>query len=149
MRRLLISVVAVAALAAPGSAVAQEEPSQDFVASLSGAEEVPPLAIAASGAAEFHLGPGNLVTYELSFENISGVFAAHIHAPAPRGTNAPVRQFLCGGAGTPPCNDHEVTGSFVATPTLLAQMRDGLAYVNAHTPPHPGGEIRGQIESDD
>ncbi len=150
MRKLFVALLAMAALAVPGSAIASpEESTQEFEATLSGAEEVPPVATAATGEAQFHLGPGNVVTYELSFENIQGVFAAHIHAPAPRGTNASVRQFLCGGAGTPPCNDHEVSGSFVVTTLLLEQMRNGLAYVNAHTPSHPAGEIRGQIVVDD
>lgn len=155
VRKLVVALFAIAGLVMPGSALAQEETTEEFVAVLSGAEEVPQVLTAATGEATFEVGPGRVVKYELSFENITGVFAAHIHAPALRGQNAGVKQFLCGTAavgappGTPPCNDHEVSGTFVATTALLDQIRNGLAYVNAHTPPHPGGEIRGQIQSED
>jgi hypothetical protein len=89
---------------------------------------------------------------------------AHIHAPAPPGTNAPV---VWGFIGTP-FNDNN-PNDVVVTPfstgvggtvsakwdapegnntTLTAQLPNilaGLSYINFHTLQFPGGEIRGQI----
>ena len=90
--------------------------------------------------------------------------AAHIHAPAPPGTNAGV---VWGFFGTP---DNDVAPSdLVVTPfatgvggtftsvwnvgegngtTLTAQLPNilgGLSYLNFHTVQTPGGEIRGQL----
>lgn len=93
------------------------------------------------------------------------LLAAHIHAPAPPGTNAGV---VWGFFGAP---DNDVAPSdLVVTPfatgvggtftsvwnlgegnggtTLAAQLPNllgGLAYLNYHTLENPGGEIRGQI----
>lgn len=91
--------------------------------------------------------------------------AAHIHAPAPPGTNAGV---VWGFFGTP--NNDSAPSDLVVTPfatgvggtffsvwneaegnagtTLTAQLPNllgGLAYINFHTTQFGGGEIRGQI----
>ena len=77
-----------------------------------------------------------------TYQGLSGnAIAAHIHAPAQPGVNAPVIVPLAaigGASGT-------VTGGGTLTPTLIQAMLDGLTYVNVHTQLHPGGEIRGQI----
>ena len=91
--------------------------------------------------------------------------AAHIHAPAPPGMNAPVRW---GFFGTPfndtisnvvltPFTGGLVGGTFTGTwdapegnnTTLTAQLPNilaGLSYINFHTVQFGGGEIRGQIQ---
>ena len=97
-------------------------------------------------------------------DNFDNLVAAHIHAPAPPGTNASVRW---GFFGTP-FNDllapvtvitpfaTGVGGTFVGTwnqpegnnTTLTAQLPSilaGLSYINFHTTQFGGGEIRGQI----
>ena len=91
--------------------------------------------------------------------------AAHIHAPAPPGTNAGVRWGFFGA----PDNDNN-PDNLVVTPfavgvggtfssvwnapegnggtTLADQLPGilaGLSYLNFHTVQNPGGEIRGQI----
>jgi hypothetical protein len=97
-----------------------------------------------------------------TFDNL---VAAHIHAPAPPGTNASV---VWGFFGTP---DNDINpDNLVLTPfasgvggtfssiwnlqegnagtTLTAQIPNllaGLAYINFHTVQFAGGEIRGQI----
>lgn len=90
--------------------------------------------------------------------------AAHIHAPAPQGSNAGVVWGFFGN----PFNDNNPS-DIVVTPfasgvggtmsgkwdapegnmtTLTAQLPNilaGLSYMNFHTSQFPGGEIRGQI----
>lgn len=38
-----------------------------------------------------------------------------------------------------------IAENIVLTPQLASDLRDGLLYVNVHTPANPGGEIRGQL----
>ncbi|MDQ6884497.1 MAG: CHRD domain-containing protein [Candidatus Dormibacteraeota bacterium] len=166
MKRLLLAIaICVGALSIPGAAFAgqsgdkgggkdahQRQPTR-FFTSLSGAREVPPVATEATGRITIRLGKDGIARYRVTFEDIHGVIAAHIHAPARPGSNAGVVQFLCGspavGAppGTPACTDEGFSGSFRMTPALLAFIRSGAAYVNAHTPAHPGGEVRGWLRS--
>ncbi|HVF63559.1 MAG TPA: CHRD domain-containing protein [Casimicrobiaceae bacterium] len=104
------------------------------------------------------------VTGTQTADTNDNLVAAHIHAPAPPGTNAGVR---FGFFGTP-FNDNN-PNNFVLTPfsagvggdfrsvwnagegnatTLTAQLPSilaGLSYLNFHTVQFPGGEIRGQI----
>jgi glucose/arabinose dehydrogenase len=148
-----------------------------FVARLEGGQENPPNASTARGYAAFFL---NQEQTELRFfvavagldftgtqtaDPSDNLLAAHIHAPAPRGTNAGVRFGFFGQ----PFNDTN-PNDVVVTPfasgvggtifskwdrdegnntTLTAQLPNilaGLSYINFHTTRLPGGEIRGQIE---
>src|SRR5215510_7923318 len=148
-----------------------------FVARLEGAQEVPANASPAKGYAAFFL---DSAMTSLSFTvTVTGLdftgsqtpdpgddlLADHIHAAAPRGTNAGVR---FGFFGTP-FNDTNpddvvvtpfasgVGGTIVSkwdlsegnNTTLAAQLPNilaGRSYINFHTRRLPGGEIRGQIE---
>jgi len=38
-----------------------------------------------------------------------------------------------------------IAEDIVLTPQLASDLREGLLYVNVHSPAHPGGEIRGQL----
>ena len=82
------------------------------------------------------------VSVGCTYQGLSGnAIAAHIHAPAQPGVNAPVivpLSAIGGASGT-------VTGGGTLTPALIQAMLNGLTYVNVHTQLHPGGEIRGQI----
>lgn len=141
-----------------------------FEANLSGAQEVPPVASAASGSAELALNEAqnelsiliSLVGLDLDGNQTPGttdddVIAAHIHRGA-AGTNGPVIfGFISPNSDTD--NDLVIDaaagtifsvwdGSEGQGTTLSAElpnlMSSGL-YLNVHTPPFPGGEIRGQI----
>jgi hypothetical protein len=164
--------IAVAALLPIVAACGDDEPADpatatSFTATLSGANEVPPVTTTATGIATFELS-GSELTYTINATNLQNAVLGHIHLAA-TGVNGPVRLNLCGtGAPQPACNSG--TGSVVvATGTngvtvgappitfdeLLSAMRSGGAYVNLHTnvagctPGNPGcnggGEIRGQI----
>ena len=149
---LLIVVFAVAMLSLASAAYAKDP---KFTAELSGAQENPPVATAGSGKAEFEF-DGTSVAFELEWKDLSSTaFAAHIHCGV-TGQNGPVGVTLFSG---PRGTEGEVKGVFIAPDPgngcgwddlaeVLAAMASGGAYVNIHTPNHPGGEIRGQIAAD-
>ena len=120
-------------------------------ATLSGGNEVPARATAASGSAGFTL-DGDRVFYSIEVSQLNATTMAHIHSGA-AGVNGPIRVFLYGPTPATDFNGRLVEGSFTAADvtgvtfdTLLEQMRTGQAYVNVHTSLYPGGEIRGQTE---
>jgi hypothetical protein len=143
-------------------------PATSFTATLSGANEVPPVVTTATGTATLTLS-GQQLTYTVNVTNLTNAVVAHIHI-APAGENGPVRLNLCGtGDPQPPCTSGTgvlatgTNGTTVGTPaitfdSLLSAMRTGGAYVNVHTNAtgcttgtpgcNPGGEIRGQVETD-
>ena len=123
-----------------------------FVASLSGASEMPPVATAGSGTATFTL-IENVLLFRLDVQNMVEVKAAHIHGPAPVGVNAPVRVNLyTAAAGTTFSGSGTVAQGAAPAPragadfdSVMVLLRNGNAYVNVHTVANPGGELRGQI----
>ena len=137
-----------------------------FTATLSGANEEPPVTTTAAGTATFEVN-GSEITYTITTTaSIQNAILGHIHLAA-AGVNGPVRLNLCGtGAPEPACTSGTgvvatgTNGVTVGSPAitfddLLAAMRSGGAYVNVHTSSgpgcapapgcNPGGEIRGQI----
>jgi len=145
--------------------------AKNFVAHLSGGEEVPERDTNATGQAIFHLSPdGSSLEYKLIVANINNVVASHIHL-GPVGVNGPIVAFLAGPL--PPAGGRvdgilaqgtitsaDLTGPLagMSLSVLIEAMRTGGAYVNVHTndgidPPNtgpgdfPGGEIRGQIRT--
>jgi aldose sugar dehydrogenase len=131
----------------------------EFGAILTGREEVPSVATAASAIAQFVLNADGSLSYELrATGEIENVTQAHIHLGAHQ-QNGPVVLFLYGLAA--PRNFHagELISSGTArdsnviaragfTPSisnLVQRMRQGRAYANLHTTAFPAGEVRGQI----
>lgn len=121
-----------------------------FVATLIGANEVPPVTTAASGRGTVTAEAGR-ITYTIDVANISNIIGAHIHAPGPPGVVADVIVPFYGGLSA-----GAVSGTFVSgvipvanlpfsLDSLLALIRNGLTYVNVHTTARPGGEIRGPL----
>lgn len=166
MRRIIGVLLGLATtLLLAGAIVASPSESTNFVAVLSGGEEVPARDTQARGLATFQL-DGTTLSYRLIASNIHNVTQAHIHAPAPAGTNANVVIWLyptAGGSGPaePPGAGRTdgvlMTGEVTVTATQIAWLRTGMAYVNVHTNDgvgstntgpgdFPGGEIRGQIQ---
>jgi hypothetical protein len=142
-----------------GIASAQPPDANNFVAHLSGDEEVPPVATSAQGQAIFHFSDtDNELLYKLIVANIEGVTQAHIHCGV-EGVNGPVVAFLFGPVlGGLDANGVLAQGALTNTnitnalcgatiPDLVQSMRTGNAYVNVHTLANPGGEIRGQIQT--
>jgi hypothetical protein len=166
MRRTIVLVLtaamAVLALAPTASA------GDNFVAPLSGDDEVPARDTQAVGVATFKLREdGTALLYKINVANIDNVAAAHIHCGA-AGVNGPVGVTLFSGpAAGGVVNGTLAEGTITAADTgngcgwtdlasVLAAIHSGDTYVNVHTndgvaPPNtgpgdfPGGEIRGQV----
>ena len=136
--------------------------TERFSARLSGAEEVPPINTAGTGAYEMTIQPGT-ITFSLTFSGLSSPLAvAHLHFGQANVAGG-VMIHLCGGGGQPACpatTEGTITGTITAAnvtgPSLqgiapgdldsaLEAVRDGLSYANMHTANFGGGEIRGQI----
>jgi aldose sugar dehydrogenase len=134
------------------------EEGDRFAAGLEGRQEVPSAATGATGRAEIELQSDGTLRYRLRIANITGLTASHIHLGA-RGQNGPVVAFLFGpdpgrnisaeetvAEGIIDDDDVSAQPGFDGTvATLVQRMRQGRAYVNAHTLARPGGEIRGAI----
>ncbi|MDW7674478.1 MAG: CHRD domain-containing protein [Bacillota bacterium] len=128
-----------------------------FFASLSGAEEVPPVETLAFGETTLQLNEeGTKLHYRLMVNNLQRFIEAHIHLGA-RGENGPIVAFLFGPA-SPSISVNRATVQGIITEddlvgplegqpfsALIQQMLAGNTYVNVHTERHPAGEIRGQI----
>ena len=164
MRKTIVLVL-TAALALIGLAPTAWA-GENFVAPLSGAQEVPARDTPATGVAKFKLRDEGLL-FKVNVENIDNVFAAHIHCGAV-GVNGPVGVTLfmgtpAGGAfdgtlaeGTIIAPDPGNACGWADVAAVLTAIQSGNTYVNVHTndgvPPantgpgdFPGGEIRGQI----
>jgi hypothetical protein len=167
MRKLLAVLLigaTVLALASPASAG-----DRNFVAHLSGRDEVPSNESLAQGQAIFHLSAdGTQLDYTLIAANIDNVVFAHIHL-APAGVNGPVVAFLFGpvaagggrfsgvlAQGT--LTEDDLIGPLAGREftALVDAMLAGNIYVNVHTDDGvapggtcagdlPAGEVRGQI----
>jgi hypothetical protein len=166
MRRtiVLVAMLALGLLALTPSAVAGD----NFVATLSGDQEVPPRDTQAVGVATFKLrADGAALEFKLNVANLDNVVAAHIHCGAV-GVNGPVGVTLFVGApaggtvngtlaeGAITAPDPSNGCGWVDLAAVLAAIASGNTYVNVHTndgvaPPNtgpgdfPGGEIRGQV----
>ncbi len=163
MKTRNIDIWAIAALAASLlAASAAHSQTEPFSASLSGAEEVPPINTSGTAAFEMRIQPGT-ITFSLTFSDLSSPLAvAHLHF-APSKVAGGVMIFLCGGGSQPACpaaTSGTITGTITAAnvtgPTVqgispgdldsaLEAVRDGLSYANMHTTNFGGGEIRGQV----
>jgi len=166
MRRTILLTAALAlalvTLGAPASA------SDNFVAHLSGGDEVPARDTAAHGVAKIKVRDGGAaLDFKVNVANIDNVFAAHIHCGSP-GVNGPIGLTLFmgtpgGGAfhgmlasGTATAPDPANGCGWTDLAAVIAAIQSGNTYVNVHTndgvaPPNtgpgdfPGGEIRGQV----
>src|SRR5262245_12238642 len=154
----IILALTASVLVAP----AAHSQTERFSASLSGANEVPPINTAGTGNFQMSIQPGT-ISFSLNFSGLSSsLTVAHLHF-APGKVAGGVMIFLCGGGGQPDCpaaTEGTITGTITAAnvtgPTTqgidvgdldsaLEAVRDGLSYANMHTTNFAGGEIRGQV----
>ena len=148
MKKFLLLVVAVA-LAVAGSASARSQATKiEIGATMAASDEVPaPKGDVGSAGGTFtgtltKSDTGAVLSWQLSFSNLTGPgIAAHIHIAA-RGTPGPVVVPLCA-----PCTSG-ATGTANVPATVLDAIQSDRAYVNVHTKTNPAGEIRGQVSSD-
>jgi hypothetical protein len=116
-----------------------------FQALLSGANEVPPNGSPASGFGTVVLNAGQTqITVDESWSGLTApATASHIHGPGAPGVNAGV---IFGFTGVPSATAGAIPEQvFSITPAQVADLFNGLDYMNVHTATFPGGEIRGQL----
>ncbi|HEX9317788.1 MAG TPA: CHRD domain-containing protein [Nitrososphaeraceae archaeon] len=132
---------------------------QKFTASLSGSNEVPPVKINAGGEAKFtSVNNDTGLKYKVNVTGLSDATGAHIHTGKEGKNGAVVVDLLknskknsvaAGMVIRGNITDSSLTGPMKGKTVadLISAMSSGDAYVNIHTPKHPKGEIRGQLES--
>jgi hypothetical protein len=142
-------------------AAAKPDHQRNFIAPLSGREEVPPVETRATGVAQFKVSrDGTEIEYRLNVANIENVTMAHIHLAA-AGANGPVVVWLYPDEPPPQpipgrfsgvlargtITAADLVGPLAGEPldALVEVMRAGETYVNVHTEQFPAGEVRGQI----
>ena len=159
--RLSIALAAIPAAALVLNAFrspAHAQTTREFVATMTGGQEVPPVATTATGSARVTFNAAfTKASFQLTVNKGKKVTQAHIHCNV-AGMNGPIFLFL-EGFHAPGWN---VDGQWIDNATLLKSnivdttcgttlqqiaraMEDGRAYVNAHTVAHPAGEVRGQL----
>jgi CHRD domain-containing protein len=114
-----------------------------YHASLSGADEVPPIATGGLGSVSIDFDPATKkLTWKVDYSGLSGpVAGAHIHCGALPGANAEVSVPL----GAAPNLASPIQGSGTMTDAQVADLHGGKCYVNVHTDTNKGGELRGQL----
>ncbi|MGJ5011835.1 CHRD domain-containing protein [Bradyrhizobium oligotrophicum] len=107
---------------------------------LKAANEVPPNASTASGAAEASFDTATrTLSWKVTYSGLTGpAMGAHFHGPSEPGKNAGI-VLPFKSPETP------ITGSAVITDAQAADLLAGKWYANVHTQANPGGEIRGQM----
>lgn len=112
-----------------------------FEATLNGDQETPPVATSAIGTAVAVLSPNmDSLTYYVSATGLTPT-AAHFHTGAP-GVGGSVAVGL-----TASLAPNFYTAKIPVNSTFINNLLNGDIYVNIHTAANPGGEIRGQMES--
>ena len=119
-------------------------------ASLTGAQEVPPVATSATGNGWVLISTdGSTITYYLAYSGLSGAaVAAHIHTGAvgvAGGVILPLTVSASPMVGTLTAANFTPSGGVTTFAQAVAAIQAGNTYFNIHTAAHPGGEIRGQI----
>jgi hypothetical protein len=113
-----------------------------FTATLTGAQENPPVVTDASGTGYFMLTDEGL-SYAVSVNGLE-INAAHFHRQE-IGINGGVVRNINFNAGKTAAGIWRWEDSQPLTPELLEDLIAGNIYVNVHTSENPGGEIRGQV----
>jgi CHRD domain len=153
---LLLGIVAMIL----NSATIQAQKVHTFSATLSGKDEVPPTKSIANGTAKFLVNENDSqISYWVNLTGLKKIIQAHIHNGT-SGQNGDVLVNLSNSksAKNPDNPEIQLTGTITKDDLqgplkgrelsdLLIVMRNGQAYVNAHTEIYPKGAIRGQIMS--
>jgi len=139
-RALFVVALALAPAAAQATPIL-------FTATLTGSQEVPPNASTAMGFGSVLLDDVLLtITVNESWTGLTApATASHIHGPGAPGIAAPV---IFGFADVPAATSGAIPQQVSAiTLAQIAQLENGLFYMNVHDVNFPGGEIRGQLHA--
>ena len=152
---LVATIAAAGAIAACSHDSTTTAPkSTTYMASMSGANEVPTVAGNASGMAMFTL-TGKTLSYSVTVSGLSGnAVASHIHVGDATTNGGIVYPFTAAGVqnGQVASGTIDLTQPFplgnntsISGDSVLTLLNNGLLYTNVHTAANAGGEIRGQI----
>lgn len=146
-----IAVASILSIPSPSTVYANHE----FVANLTGQQEVPPVDTQAIGEAILvpDLPQNQTIYYYVNATGIQGATQGHIHSGA-QGENGPVIVTLFNFSS--PQDEIGQKGFFTKSDLvgpmqgknvtdLINAMKSNSTYVNFHTEQNPNGEIRGQI----
>jgi CHRD domain len=112
----------------------------DTAVKLSGDQEVPPVASAATGVATIVIKSDKSVSGSVKTSGIAGT-VAHIHLAEP-GKNGPPIITLTKTDD----NTWSVPAGAMLTDDQYKSFKEGNLYVNVHSAEHKGGEIRTQLK---
>jgi hypothetical protein len=146
-QRLVPALILLALAAVPARA------GTIFVATLTGGQETPPNASAATGFGTFELNDAMTeLTFNVTFSGLSsGLTGAHFH-DAPPGVAGPIVRPISEAEGAVPgITSGVISGVWTSadaqplTAALVADLLAGRIYFNIHSDQYPAGEIRGQL----
>ncbi len=139
--RAALAATAVVLVVAGCGMMQKASPMVALTTQLRAANEVPPVASAATGQVDAQFNKEtNVLRWQLSYDNLSGpAMAGHFHGPAMVGANAGVALGFASPMSSP------MIGQATLTAAQAADMLAGKWYANIHTAKFPGGEIRGQM----
>jgi hypothetical protein len=137
IKQVLAAGLSLAALTFAGCAGMSSGHSVNVT--LSGSEEVPPVATSASGSGTITIAADKSVSGSVTTTGLGGV-AAHIHTGA-RGKNGPISVPMVKTGD----NVWSLPAGAKLTDAQYEAFKAGDLYVNVHTPANKGGEIRGQL----
>jgi hypothetical protein len=150
MKRLILALALVAAVAIPTSAIGAGK--RTFHVRLSGAREVPKNSSHAKGTASFTISrSGKSIRYRLTAHGLHGTpTAAHIHLGSRKVAGAIIiglklRPFHLPASGVVTKKSFVAQGNVKTFRQAIRAIRAGRTYVNIHTTKFPAGEIRAQI----
>ena len=135
MLSLLRTITVISALAFAVTTFAA-----DIKVKLTGAEEVPPVSTAATGAGTIKVNDDMTVSGSVTTKGIEGV-AAHIHSGAVGKNGPPVIPLEQTSPGV-----WSVPAGSKLTADQYKAFKAGELYVNVHSAAHKGGELRGQLK---
>lgn len=141
MRHSLQFVLAIAtATVLGGCAMMGNQNLVKLGGTLSGQQEVPPVASTGTGTVEATFDrTSNKLAYRVNYSGLSGpATMGHFHGPAEAGRNAGVAVGFASAASP-------IQGQATLSAAQAADLLGGRWYVNIHTARHPAGEIRAQI----
>jgi len=125
----------------PGGEIRGQLVPSQYIANLTGTNEVTPVTTSATGTSTFTF-VGDQLFYTVTYSGLSSeATAAHIHGPADPTQPAGVLQPLVTPTGT----SGTLRGVLTLTTDQIGNLVDGLVYVNIHSVTNVNGEIRGQL----
>lgn len=119
-----------------------------FTTTLSGSQETPPIATPAFGFGTASLDVATrLFEFDFTYSGLlTDGIVAHIHSPGLPGVTAPVLfTFTAFDGFVAGQTSGSISYSGTLTTLQAAALQAGQFYVDVHTAPLPGGEIRGQL----